>query len=285
MVDDQELVLAGLAALLRAAPHGYTVLEARDGPGAVRTAAEQRPDVILMDIRMPEMDGVAATRAILAEAEHTDRPPPRILVLTTFDLDEHVHAALRAGASGFLVKSTPAARLFAAVEAVASGDLAFTPDITRRLVEAFHQVHETSPLLPHGHSHGGHGHPPGSMSEGIAAPDRVPPAAPVARVLRGTAAELTSRELDVLRMVGAGLSNTDIAAELMLAEATVKTHVHRVLTKLCLASRAQAVVYAYETGLVRPGGGELGGDAALVTTPRNPGGPAATAVRSPYPGS
>jgi DNA-binding NarL/FixJ family response regulator len=230
------------------------------------------------------MDGVAATRAILAEAEHTDRPPPRILVLTTFDLDEHVHAALRAGASGFLVKSTPATRLFAAVEAVASGDLAFTPDITRRLVEAFHQVHEAGTLPPHNNNSRAHGHthPAGPASEGIAAPDRIPPAAPVARVLHGTAAELTSRELDVLRMVGAGLSNTDIAAELLLAEATVKTHVHRVLTKLCLASRAQAVVYAYETGLVRPGGGEHGEDAALVTAPPDPGRPA---VRSPYPGS
>ena len=282
MVDDQELVLAGLAALLRAAPHGYTVLEARDGPGAVRTASEQRPDVILMDIRMPGMDGVAATRAILAEAEHANRPPPRILVLTTFDLDEHVHAALRAGASGFLVKSTPAARLFAAVEAVASGDLAFTPDITRRLVEAFHQVHEADAHPPPSSREPGSpspGHPARPAPEGIAAPDRIPPAEPVARVLRGTAAELTSRELDVLRMVGAGLSNTDIAAQLLLAEATVKTHVHRVLTKLCLASRAQAVVYAYETGLVRPGGGE---HAALVTSPPDRDG---RDVRSPYPGS
>lgn len=168
------------------------------------------------------------------------------------------------------------------MEAVASGDLAFTPDITRRLVEAFHQVHETG-TPPH-HNHHGHPrtHPAGPASEGVAAPERIAPAEPVARVLRGTAAELTSRELDVLRMVGAGLSNTDIAAELMLAEATVKTHVHRVLTKLCLASRAQAVVYAYETGLVRPGGNAHARDAALVATPPDPGGPA---VRSPYPGS
>jgi DNA-binding NarL/FixJ family response regulator len=253
VVDDQELVLAGLAALLRAAPNGYTVLEATDGPGAVRTAAERRPEVILMDLRMPGMDGVAATREILADAERESRRAPRILVLTTFDLDEQVHAALRAGASGFLVKSTPAARLFAAVETVATGDLAFTPEITRRLVEAFHQVQEastaTTPVARQTSS-------AQVCAPGAYGPQRhVPHAAPVARVLNGTAAELTSREIDVLRMVGAGLSNTDIAAELLLAEATVKTHVHRVLTKLCLASRAQAVVYAYESGLVRAGGG------------------------------
>lgn len=206
-----------------------------------------------MDLRMPGMDGVAATREILADAERESRRAPRILVLTTFDLDEQVHAALRAGASGFLVKSTPAARLFAAVETVATGDLAFTPEITRRLVEAFHQVQEastaTTPVAQQTPS--AHVWAPGAYG-----PQRhVPHAAPVARVLNGTAAELTSREIDVLRMVGAGLSNTDIAAELLLAEATVKTHVHRVLTKLCLASRAQAVVYAYESGLVRAGGG------------------------------
>jgi len=144
-------------------------------------------------------------------------------VLTTFDLDEYVHNALRAGASGFLVKNTPAARLFAAVDAVAAGDMAFTPEITQRLVEAFQQTQGREA--------------PGSP----AAPPRQP------------SQELTSRELDVLRMVGTGMSNTDIAAELMLAEATVKTHIYRVMTKLDLASRAQVVVYAYETGLVKPG--------------------------------
>jgi DNA-binding NarL/FixJ family response regulator len=253
VVDDQELVLAGLAALLRAAPHGYTVLEARNGPAAVRTAAERRPEVILMDLRMPGMDGVAATREILAGAERESRLPPRILVLTTFDLDEQVHAALRAGASGFLVKNTPAARLFAAVEAVAAGDLAFTPEITRRLVEAFHRVQETSaaPLPEAAHTAAANGQTRSRNGH----PLQVPHSAPVARILNGAAGELTSRELDVLRMVGAGLSNSDIAAELVLAEGTVKTHVHRVLTKLCLASRAQAVVYAYETGLVRPSAG------------------------------
>ena len=233
VVDDQDLVRAGLAALLRAAPNGYTVQEARDGLEAVRMTAERSPDVILMDIRMPGMDGITAIREILAEAEKERREPPRILVLTTFDLDEHVHNALRAGASGFLVKSTPAARLFAAVDAVAAGDMAFTPEITKRLVEAFQQKHDS---LASAKAH-----------ESTAEP------APVSAARRPSE-ELTSRELDVLRMVGTGLSNTDIAAELMLSEATVKTHIYRVMTKLDLASRAQVVVYAYETGLVTPGG-------------------------------
>jgi DNA-binding NarL/FixJ family response regulator len=233
VVDDQDLVRAGLAALLRAAPHGYIVHEARDGFEAVRMAAERSPDVILMDIRMPGMDGITAIREILAEAEKERREPPRILVLTTFDLDEHVHNALRAGASGFLVKSTPAARLFAAVDAVAAGDMAFTPEITKRLVEAFQQKHDS---LASAKAH-----------ESSAEPEP-------ATAARRPSEELTSRELDVLRMVGTGLSNTDIAAELMLAEATVKTHIYRVMTKLNLASRAQVVVYAYETGLVTPGG-------------------------------
>jgi DNA-binding NarL/FixJ family response regulator len=244
VVDDQELVRAGLAALLRAAPGGPSVIEACDGREAVRVAAAKLPDVILMDLRMPGMDGIAAIREILGEAARDGRDPPRILVLTTFDLDEYVHNALRAGASGFLVKSTPAARLFAAVSAVAAGDLAFTPEITRRLVEAFHRDQDAG--------RGGTG-----SSADAAAPARTGTGGAQGRdatsPARSPAAELTSRELDVLRMVGMGLSNTDIAAALVVAEATVKTHVYRVMAKLGLASRAQAVVYAYETGLVRPG--------------------------------
>jgi DNA-binding NarL/FixJ family response regulator len=227
VVDDQDLVRAGLAALLRAAPNGYEVIEAREGGEAVRLAAERSPEVILMDLRMPGMDGIAAIREILAEAAGDRRPAPRVLVLTTFDLDEYVHNALRAGASGFLVKNTPAARLFAAVDAVAAGDLAFTPEIIHRLVEAFHQTQDQQ------------------VADLAAAPS--PGGA------RLPSRELTTRELDVLRMVGTGMSNTDIAGKLMLAEATVKTHIYRVMTKLDLASRAQVVVYAYETGLVRPG--------------------------------
>jgi DNA-binding NarL/FixJ family response regulator len=227
VVDDQDLVRAGLAALLRAAPNGYEVIEAREGGEAVRLAAERSPQVILMDLRMPGMDGIAAIREILAEAALDQRPAPRVLVLTTFDLDEYVHNALRAGASGFLVKNTPAARLFSAVDAVAAGDLAFTPEITHRLVEAFHRTQDRQ----------------------VADLAAAPPPAGACR----PSEELTSRELGVLRMVGTGMSNTDIAAKLMLAEATVKTHIYRVMTKLDLASRAQVVVYAYETGLVRPG--------------------------------
>ena len=233
VVDDQDLVRAGLAALLRAAPGGYEVIEARDGIEAVRVAAERSPEVILMDLRMPGMDGITAIREILAEAVRAERRAPRVLVLTTFDLDEYVHNALRAGASGFLVKNTPAARLFAAVDAVAAGDLAFTPEITHRLIEAFHQSQDR-------------------RAADVAAAALGQAAALVAAPRR-PAEELTSREIDVLRMVGTGMSNTGIAAELMLAEATVKTHIYRVMAKLDLASRAQVVVYAYETGLVRPG--------------------------------
>jgi DNA-binding NarL/FixJ family response regulator len=256
VVDDQDLVRAGLAALLRAAPNGYTVTEARDGFEAVRTAAELVPDVILMDIRMPGMDGITAIREILAAAERDDREPPRILVLTTFDLDEHVHNALRAGASGFLVKSTPAARLFAAVDAVASGDMAFTPDITRRLVEAFQQRHDEAAAAAEAEAAAAAA--AAQAESATSSPDQsLPPSAvDPAATARRPSEELTSRELDVLRMVGTGLSNTEIAAQLMLAEATVKTHIYRVMTKLNLASRAQVVVYAYETGLVRPGGRE-----------------------------
>ena len=231
VVDDQDLVRAGLAALLRAAPSGYEVIEARDGIEAVRVAAERSPEVILMDLRMPGMDGITAIREILAEAGRAGRRPPRVLVLTTFDLDEYVHNALRAGASGFLVKNTPAARLFAAVDAIAAGDLAFTPEITQRLVEAFHRTQDQQ-----------------AADVAAEAAGRTAPAAP-----GGPSEELTTRELDVLRMVGTGLSNTDIAAKLLLAEATVKTHIYRVMAKLDLASRAQVVVYAYETGLVKPG--------------------------------
>ena len=223
---------AGLAALLRAAPGGYEVIEAREGIEAVRVAAERSPEVILMDLRMPGMDGITAINEILGEAAAAQRRAPRILVLTTFDLDEYVHNALRAGASGFLVKNTPAVRLFAAVDAVAAGDMVFTPEITHRLVEAFHRAREQE----------------AADERAEAAGPAAPPADP-----RGPSHELTSRELDVLRMVGTGLSNTDIAARLMLAEATVKTHIYRVMTKLDLASRAQVVVYAYETGLVKPG--------------------------------
>ncbi|MFV2104500.1 response regulator [Micromonospora sp. LOL_024] len=213
VVDDQVLIRAGLAALIHAAP-GLTVAgEAEDGQTAVIQAEARRPDVILMDIRMPRLNGVTATERILADATHR----PRVLVLTTFDLDEYVYAALRAGASGFLLKDTPPDRLIAAIQTVAAGDMLFAPTVTRRLIEAYTRD-----------SH---------------LPETPPPD------LRG----LTAREIEVLRLVGTGMTNGDIARGLVVSEATVKTHLHRAMTKLSLASRAQAVVVAYESGLVTPG--------------------------------
>ncbi|MFG2723293.1 response regulator [Streptomyces sp. NPDC048416] len=213
VVDDQFLIRAGLVGLLRAAPGIEVVGEAGDGAEAVRQAAATRPDVILMDIRMPGMTGIEATERILAEA--TD-PAPRVLVLTTFDLDEYVYRALRAGACGFLLKDSGPERLLAAVAAVGGGDGLFAPSVTRRLVEAF---------------------------------ARRPQAGPTAAL-----DALTTRETEVLRLTGCGMSNQDIADRLFISEATVKTHLNRAMSKLDLDSRAQAVVVAYESGLVTPGG-------------------------------
>ncbi len=225
MVDDQILVRAGLAALLRAAPGIEVVGEAADGAEAVAVAAETRPDVILMDIRMPGMSGVTATERILAEAAgHDGVPPPRVLVLTTFDLDEYVYAALRAGASGFLLKDTGPERLLAAIGAIAAGDTLFAPSVTRRLVAAYTQR-----------------------------------AVPVSRSVTELGA-LTARELEVLRLIATGMSNAEIATELVISEATVKTHVNRMMAKLGLTSRAQAVVVAYESRLVVPHSGAATGD-------------------------
>ncbi|GAA3387527.1 response regulator transcription factor [Streptomyces roseoviridis] len=217
VVDDQDLIRAGLVALLRAAPGIDVVGEAADGESAVAEAARLRPDVVLMDIRMPGMDGTAATERILARAED---PAPRILVLTTFDLDEYVYAALRAGAAGFLLKDTGPERLIEAVTAVARGDMLFAPSVTRRLIEAY-------------------------VSRGDRPADPPEPAAGLD--------VLTARECEVLRLTARGLSNTEIAERLRIGEATVKTHLNRTMTKLHVDSRAQAVVVAYETGLVVPG--------------------------------
>ncbi|HEX6497609.1 MAG TPA: response regulator transcription factor, partial [Micromonosporaceae bacterium] len=214
VVDDQVLIRAGLAALIRAAPGFEVVGEASNGNEAVALAAGTRPDVILMDVRMPEMGGITATRRILDNAR-TD--PPRILMLTTFDLDEYVLDALRAGASGFLLKDTPPERLLPAIQMVADGDMLFAPTVTRRLVEAYTQQ-----------------------------PDTAEPS-------RADLDVLTAREVEVLRLVATGLSNPEIARHLMVSEATVKTHLNRTMAKLNLSSRAQAVVLAYEVGLVRPG--------------------------------
>ena len=212
VVDDQEMVRAGFSALLNAQADLEVVGQAGDGAEAVELAAELHPDVILMDVRMPVMDGLAATRQILATAASGDSP--RVVMLTTFDLDDYVYAALRAGASGFLLKHSTPDELAAAVRIVAAGDALLAPSVTRRLVEDFARAQPVVPITP---------------------------------------VHLTPRETDVLRLVARGLSNRQIAAELVLAEQTVKTHVSNILTKLDLRDRAQAVVYAYEAGVVVPG--------------------------------
>ncbi len=216
VVDDQFLIRAGLVGLLGAADGFEVVGEAGGGEEAVRLAAELRPDVVLMDIQMPGLNGVDATRRILAADPDQ---AIRVLVLTTFDLDEYVYGALRAGASGFLLKDSGPERLLAAVAAVAGGDALFAPSVTRRLVEAFAR-----------------------QAAGAATP--VPP--PDLNLL-------TSREIEVLTLVARGLSNLEIAGRLTISEATIKTHLNRTMTKLDLDSRAQAVVLAYECGLVTPG--------------------------------
>ncbi|MFE0172721.1 response regulator [Streptomyces sp. NPDC059002] len=218
VVDDQFLIRAGLVGLLRAAPGIEVVGEAGDGAEAVELAAQTRPDVILMDIRMPGMSGIAATAEILAQAPE---PAPRVLVLTTFDLDEYVYGALRAGASGFLLKDSGPERLLAAVAAVGGGDALFAPSVTRRLVEAF--ARQTAGTGDSG------GEPPPDLEA------------------------LTLREIEVLKLIARGLTNAEIAERLYISEATVKTHLNRTMSKLDLDSRAQAVVVAYETGLVTPG--------------------------------
>ena len=211
IADDQALMRGGFRMILEAEPDVEVVGEAIDGADAVRGFERWRPDVIVMDVRMPSMDGIEATRRITALDETA-----KVLMLTTFDLDEYVYDALRAGASGFLLKDRPPEELVHAVHVVAAGDALLAPTVTRRLIEEF--AHR--------------------------------PPAPVA--LRGLD-ELTDREREVLVLMGRGLSNAEIAAELFVAETTVKTHVGRVLHKLRLRDRAQAVVVAYESGLVQPG--------------------------------
>jgi DNA-binding NarL/FixJ family response regulator len=209
LADDQSLVRAGFRMILRAEPDIDVVGEAADGRAAVDRARELAPDVVLMDIRMPVLDGITATRLLTAL-----EPAPRVLVLTTFDLDEYVYESLRAGASAFLLKDAPEQQLLAAVRVVADGGSLFAPSVTRRLVEQFARRQ-----------------------------------APAPRAL----AELTTREQEVLRLVARGRSNAEIAAELVVSAHTAKTHVASILRKLDLRNRVQAVVLAYETGLVRPG--------------------------------
>jgi DNA-binding NarL/FixJ family response regulator len=210
--DDQALVRGGFRAILDARREIEVVGEAENGAQAVALAQRRQPDVILMDIRMPVLDGVEATRKLVG-----DGSPARIIVLTTFDLDEYVHAAIRAGASGFLLKDVTPAKLVEAIGIVAQGDALLAPSVTRRLL------------------------------------DRFATTLPVADRSSVALAELTSREVEVLRLLAGGLSNAEIAVELVVSEATVKTHISSVLRKLGLRDRVQAVIVAYETGLVRLG--------------------------------
>jgi DNA-binding NarL/FixJ family response regulator len=211
IVDDQAMVRESFHVALAAQPDLEVVGEASTGAEAVSLTSALKPDVVLMDIRMPVMDGLEATRRILGDGED----PPRVLVLTTFDLDDHVYAALRAGASGFMLKDAPLADLVNAVRVVAAGHTLFAPSVTRRLVANFAR-----------------------------------PAAAGAR--HAALRDLTPRELEVLGLIARGLSNSEIADALVIVEQTAKTHVSRVLTKLGLRDRAQAVVLAYESGLVSP---------------------------------
>jgi DNA-binding NarL/FixJ family response regulator len=214
VADDHEVVRAGFAALLDTQPD-FTVLgTASDGSEAVRVCRELRPDVVLMDVRMPGLDGIEATRQLAGTVD----PCPRILILTTFDLDEYVFDALRAGASGFLLKDVTAERLFDAVRVVAAGEALLAPGVTRRLISEFTRLRPVPEPLP---------------STALSA--------------------LTPRETEVLRLVAEGLSNPEVARRLVVTEETVKTHVSRILAKLGLRDRTQAVVAAYESGLVVPG--------------------------------
>lgn len=217
VVDDQELIRTGFAMILDGEPDMEVVGEAADGSEAVAQAQELAPDVVLMDIRMPNLDGIAATREICRNGASVE-VAPRVLILTTFDLDDYVYDALRAGASGFLLKDTPADDLVDAVRVVASGNALLAPSVTRQLIEEFSRSTVTRRLAP-----------------GIT--------------------DLTGRETEVLVQLARGRSNSEIADELFVSEATVKTHVSHILGKLDIRDRVQAVVAAYESGIVLPGDG------------------------------
>jgi DNA-binding NarL/FixJ family response regulator len=212
IADDQALVRAGFRAILEGQPDMDVVGEASDGDEAVTSARDLQPDVVLMDVRMPGVDGIAATKRLLAVPD-----APRVLMLTTFDLDEYLYDAMKAGASGFLLKDAPRDQLIGAVRTVAAGDALLAPALVRRLVEDF--------------------------------VSRPPPGSRAPAELDG----LTEREVDVLTLIARGLSNAEIASTLVVSEATVRTHVTHILSKLDLRDRVQAVVVAYESGLVRPG--------------------------------
>ncbi len=212
IADDQALVRAGFRMILETDPDLRVVAEADDGAHAVEAARRTRPDIVLMDIRMPVMDGLEATRQIVATND-----PPRVLMLTTFDHDEYVFDALVAGASGFLLKDVAPEQLLAGIRVIAHGDSLLSPSVTRRLIESFVDDHPRTPQPPPGLD------------------------------------ELTARELEIFGLVARGLSNAEIADRLVVSTTTVKTHVARMLIKLGLRDRVQAVVLAYETGVIRPG--------------------------------
>ena len=214
IADDQALVRAGFKMILEAEPEIDVVGEAEDGVEAVELIKRLKPDVALMDIRMPRLNGLEATREIVNGGSDA---PTRVLMLTTFDLNEYVYEALRAGASGFLLKDVPADQLVAGIQVVARGEALLAPSITRRLIEEFAR---NQPI------------------------DRTPPK---------EVDELTAREMEVFKLIARGMSNAEVAAELIVSETTVKTHVARILMKLHLRDRVQAVVYAYESGLIQPG--------------------------------
>jgi DNA-binding NarL/FixJ family response regulator len=233
LVDDQALVRAGFRMILDAEEDIEVVGEASDGEQAVFSAQQFKPDVILMDVRMPNMDGIEATRKIVsadgangAAVASEDADPaldrPRVLMLTTFELDEYVYESLRAGASGFLLKDVPADQLVAGIRVVAEGEALLAPSVTKRLISDF------------------------SAARAAKAMEENPPAG---------LNELTTREMEVFKLIARGMSNSEIAGELVVSETTVKTHVARILMKLGLRDRVQAVVLAYESGLVQPGAG------------------------------
>ena len=215
IADDQALIRVGLRKILENDPHTTVIGEAVDGEDAVAAARENQPDVVLMDIRMPVLDGIEATRRIVR-----DQPSTRVLILTTFGLDSYVYDALRAGASGFMLKDAPPEEIVAALRIVAGGDALLAPAVTRAVIEEF---------------------------------TRTQPAAPPAPPAPAPTAGLTPREQEILTLLARGLSNNEICDQLVISEATTKTHVAHVLQKLNLRDRIQAVIYAYETGLTTPG--------------------------------
>jgi DNA-binding NarL/FixJ family response regulator len=216
IADDQALVRAGFKMILEAEPEIQVIGEAEDGVEAVEMIKRLKPDVALMDIRMPRLNGLEATRQIVSSSGNGD-VTTRVLMLTTFDLNEYVYEALRAGASGFLLKDVPAEQLINGIQVVARGEALLAPSITRRLIEEFAKNQ------------------------------------PVERATPKEVEELTAREMEVFKLIARGMSNAEVAAELIVSETTVKTHVARILMKLHLRDRVQAVVYAYESGLIQPG--------------------------------